>query len=452
MATMDAEDGRWLGRPRTDPRREFARAGPDLEGVTMTRPSQPLLDRPDPLTVDDAAQFVHETALEDAPIGAVGLEVETHLVDLNAAEHRVPWPRLRMAVDRGSGELVRSRVTVEPGGQIELSGQPEPGVLPAVTAMRRDEQRLRLVLAEDDLGLAHLGADPLRPPFRVNPRPRYRAMERHFLGTGRMEPGRTMMCSTAALQVNLQAGPRTSWPDRVARAQRLGPTLVSIAACSRWVAGRDSGWASARQRAWSDLDPGTSGPVTLTGDPASDWVRHAFAAPVIFIATDNSDVVCVARPVPFSAWLSGRVRLGDRLPTIADLAVHLTTLFPPVRLRGYLEIRYLDISAPRWWPAVAAITATLIDDPVAADAASEATEETAGRWLDAARFGLADPDLARSAVRCLGIAADRVPQELRLAVADLVDLVTSKRCPGDLAAERIVEVGPRAHLVEVAHA
>lgn len=278
-------------------------------------------------------------------------------------------------------------------------------------------------------------------------------MERHFLGTGRVDAGTTMMCSTAALQLNLQAGPRARWAQRVELAHALGPTLVSIAACSRWVAGRDSGWASARQRAWSQLDPGTSGPVGLTGDPVSDWVRHALAAPVMFTATsDHGDVVAVARAIPFSAWLSGRVRLAGRLPTTADLALHLTTLFPPVRLRGYLELRYLDIGAPRWWPAVAALTATLMDDPVCADAAAEATQQTAGRWLDAARVGLADPALARSAHRCLAVAADRVPPQLRLAVADLADLVGSGRCPGDLAAERIEQVGPLEHLAEVAHA
>jgi glutamate--cysteine ligase len=359
---------------------------------------------------------------------------------------------LEPALEHGRRHLRRSAITVEPGGQVELSGVPEANVRAAISAMRHDEQRLRLVLAEHDLGLAHLGADPARKPCRINPRPRYRAMERHFIGTGRATAGATMMCSTAALQVNLQAGPRTGWPDRIALAHRLGPTLVSIAACSRWLAGHDTRWASARQRAWADLDPRTSGPLAASGDPASDWARHALAAPVLFVSTGGDDVVAVARAVPFSAWAAGRVRLADRLPTQADLATHLTTLFPPVRPRGYLEIRYLDISAPRWWPAVAAVAATLLDDPVAADAAAAAAEETTGRWHDAARHGLRDPALATSARRCLAIALERVAPELRLAVADLAELVSAGRNPGDVAADRIAEVGPLAHLEEVAHA
>jgi glutamate--cysteine ligase len=261
-----------------------------------------------------------------------------------------------------------------------------------------------------------------------------------------------MMCSTAALQVNLQAGPQPGWAGRLALAHQLGPTLSSIAANSRWLNGRDTGWASARQRAWSELDPRTSGAMSLSSDPAGDWVRYALDAPVLFAATDVGDVITVGKVVPFSAWLSGRVRLADRVPTLKDLQTHLSTLFPPVRLRGYLELRYLDMSGPRWWPAIAAVTTTLMDDPIAASAAAEATEPTAGRWESAARAGLSDPALAASARRCMAIAVEHAPAELRAAVTDLAELVDSGACPGDLATDRIHEVGVESFLLEVAHA
>ena len=163
-------------------------------------------------------------------------------------------------------------------------------------------------------------------------------------------------------------------------------------------------------------------------------------APVTFVR-GGDDVLAVGCSVPFSRWASGAVKLGNRPPTAADLETHLSTLFPPVRLRGYLEVRYLDMSAPRWWPAIAAVTATLMDDPVAADLATEA-----------ARDGLANAALATSARRCLAIAAGRVPAELRPAVTDLADLVESGRCPGDLLAERVGEIGPLAALGEMAYA
>jgi glutamate--cysteine ligase len=110
------------------------------------------------------------------------------------------------------------------------------------------------------------------------------------------------------------------------------------------------------------------------------------------------------------------------------------------------------MTAPRWWPAIAAVVTTLMDDPVAADLATEATERAAGLWTKAAREGLADSVLAESARRCVGIAAERVPAPLGPAVADLAELVGSRRCPGDLLADRIAEIGPHAAMEELAHA
>jgi glutamate--cysteine ligase len=110
------------------------------------------------------------------------------------------------------------------------------------------------------------------------------------------------------------------------------------------------------------------------------------------------------------------------------------------------------MTAPRWWPAIAAVAATLMDDPVAADKAAEATERTALLWTRAAREGLADDDLADSARRCVRIAAEYVPAGLAAAVADLAELIDSGRSPGDLLAERITEIGPRAAFEELAHA
>ena len=176
------------------------------------------------------------------------------------------------------------------------------------------------------------------------------------------------------------------------------------------------------------------------------------SAPVAFVQTDQDEAMAVGRAVPFEQWARGYVRIAGRAPTAGDLYTHLTTLFPPVRLRGYLELRYLDMAAPRWWPAIAAIAATLMDDPVAADLMTEATEQSALLWNSAAREGLGNAVLADSARRCVRIAAERAPAGLGAAVADLAELVESRRCPGDLLARRITGTGPQAALEELAHA
>ena len=430
--------------------------------MTVPRASLDALDLAEPLTVDAAYARSHEAALCDSVIGSVGLEIETHLVDLDSVAERVPWDRVDPMLDVVRAATGTSAVTLEPGAQLELSGRPAADITTTVAELTADGERARQVLAGLRLGVAPAGADPLRPSRRVNPRSRYRAMERHFAATGRAAAGAVMMNSTAAIQVNLQAGPRCGWPERVARAHRLGPTLVAISASSPWLHRRPTGWKSARQRAWAGLDARACGPVPGcvaptpglddTLDPAAAWASYALRAPVSFVRVRENDALAVCGSIPFEQWVRGTVRLGGRAPTAADLAVHMTTLFPPVRLRGYLELRYLDMTGSRWWPAVAAVATTLMDDPVAADLATEATERTTELWTEAARDGLGHATLADSARRCLDIAASRVPAELVPAVADLAELVQSGRCPGDLLAQRITEIGPQAAFEELAYA
>jgi glutamate--cysteine ligase len=420
------------------------------------------LELAEPLTVEAAYARSREAALQESLIGPVGLEIETHLLDLDSVGDAVPWTRVGPMLDIVRAVAGTSAVTLEPGGQVELSGRPACDIATAVRELRADGERARRALAGLRLGVAPTGADPLRPSRRVNPKARYQAMERHFAATGRAAPGQVMMDSTAAIQVNLEAGPRYGWAERVARAHRLGPTLVAISASSPWLHGRDTGWTSARQRAWAGLDARACGPVpgcvaaspAADGslDPASAWASYALRAPVSFVCTGEGDAIAVCDSIPFEHWARGTVRLAGRAPTAADLDTHLTTLFPPVRLRGYLEIRYLDMTTSRWWPAIAALVTTLMDDPVAADLATEATERSSHLWAEAARDGLGHPALAESARRWLAIAAPRVPAELSAAVADLADLVESGRCPGDLLAERITEIGPHAAFEELAHA
>jgi glutamate--cysteine ligase len=420
------------------------------------------VDQDEPLSVHAAYAHAEQAALADSEVGTVGLEIETHLVDLETVGTAVPWSRVAAVSGVLSDIAAGSTVTIEPGGQVELSGPPEPDVVAAIARLRREGMGVRLALADYRLGVAYTGTDPVRPSVRVNPKPRYRAMEQHFAATGRLAAGRVMMNSTAALQVNLEAGPARDWARRVARAYRLGPTMMAISASSPWLHGRDTGWKSARQRAWSGLDARTCGPVpgcvAATADadealdPAAAWASFAMSAPVSFVRTRGDEVAAVGASVSFEQWASGAVRLGDRMPTAADLDMHLTTLFPPVRLRGYLELRYLDMTAPRWWPAIAAVITALMDDPVCADVATEATERAACRWTQAARDGLRDPVIADAARQCITVAAARVPADLRAAVEDLAGLVESGRCPGDLLATRAGQVGPLAAFEELAHA
>jgi ergothioneine biosynthesis glutamate--cysteine ligase EgtA len=398
--------------------------------------------------LDAAVEHVTRDALREGPVGRVGLELEGHLVDLDAPGRRVPWPRIRAALD-GLGTLpAGSRVTVEPGGQVEVSGPPLPDVAAAVAAVRADRAVLVAALAGQRLGLAPLGADPLRPSLRVNPAARYAAMEEHFAAVGCAEAGLAMMTSTASVQVNVDAGPAAGWSRRVALAHQLGPVLVAVSACSPLLAGRNTGWRSSRQRVWGDVDQARCGPLLGGSDPAGEWAAYALSAPVMLVRDPASGTAEPMRtPTAFADWVTGEAPLGGRRPTTDDLDYHLTTLFPPVRPRGFLEIRYLDAAPEPWWPALAAVTATLLDDPVAADRAAAASAPVAEAWDRAARRGLADGDLRAAARGCLGAAVDAVPTALRPEVEALAALVDDGRCPGDAVLAAADRGGPAAALL-----
>jgi glutamate--cysteine ligase len=273
-------------------------------------------------------------------------------------------------------------------------------------------------------------------------------MEEHFAAVGCAEAGLAMMTATAALQVNLEAGPEAGWRDRVGLAHRLGPVLVAVSACSPLLSGHVTGWRSARQRVWGDLDQARCGPLLGGRDPAGEWAAYALSAPVMLV---RDPLHGTAEPVrgraSFADWITGEVTLGGRRPTAEDLDYHLTTLFPPVRPRGFLEVRYLDAAPEPWWPALAAVTTTLLDDPIAADAAAAACEPVATAWDRAAREGLLSPALHTAARACLAAAVAAVPSALRAEVEALAELVDRGHSPGDAVLDDVRRAGPAAALV-----
>lgn len=397
-----------------------------------------------------AAGHLADSCLADAPLGRVGLEIEAHCFDLAAPQRRPRWDELTEILNALPALPGGAAVSVEPGGAVELSGPPIAGAAAAIEAMAADQAVLRSAFARTGLGLVWLGTDPLRPARRINPGTRYQAMEQFFASSGSTVAGAAMMTSTASIQVNLDAGPRAGWAARVWLAHALGPTMVAIAANSPLLSGEFTGWCSTRQRVWSQLDGARCGPI-LGGsgvDPGIDWARYALKAPVMLVHTP--DAVAVTQHVPFADWADARVLLGGRRPTAADLDYHLTTLFPPVRPRRWLEIRYLDSVADALWPAVVFTLATLLDDAAAADLAAEAVEPVAGAWDIAARIGLRDRRIHAAANRCVQVAADRAPPQLHETMGRLVALVERGRCPADDLADRVTEGGIASAVAQIA--
>jgi glutamate--cysteine ligase len=399
---------------------------------------------------EEAAQYIADGCLTDGPLGRVGLELEAHCFDPLDPYRRPSWDEITEVLELLPPLPCGSAVTVEPGGAVELSGPPEDGVVAAIGAMNSDQGVLRKAFANAGLGLAFLGADPLRTPKRVNPGARYRAMEQFFAASHSGEAGAAMMTSTASVQVNLDAGPHAGWPARVRLAHALGPTMIAIAANSPMLGGEFSGWLSTRQWVWGQMDSARCGPILGASgdDPGTDWARYALKAPVMMV--HNPEAVPVTHHVAFADWADGLTLLCDRRPTIADLDYHLTTLFPPVRPRQWLEIRYLDSMPDAFWPAVVFTLVALLDDPVAADIAAEVVEPVATAWDNAARLGLRDRRLHEAANRCVAIAAEKVPAELTDEMERLIRNVERGRCPGDDFSDQVIDHGIAATVSQLA--
>ncbi|WP_299037667.1 ergothioneine biosynthesis glutamate--cysteine ligase EgtA [uncultured Pseudokineococcus sp.] len=431
-------------------------AGSADEAAAAPRPTRPPLppvaDPAEPLALEAARELVAAGALRAGPVGAVGLELERHVVDVAAPQRRVPWDRLRGAL-RGVRTPSGSAVTLEPGGQVELSSPPAAHVAGAVAALREDAAVLDAALAGEGLVLLSVGADPSRPPERVNPGARYAAMEAYFRRAGHGADGALMMCSTASLQVNVEAGPAAGWAERLASLARLRAVLVALGACSPYVAGGPTGLRSSRAAMWCRLDPGrcagpaSGGLAAGSADPAQAWAGFALEAPVMLVRGAGDAVAPALEAATMAEWVTGARPLAGRRPTADDLELHLSTLWPPVRLRGFLELRLLDAVPADLWPGLAALVVAALDDPAAADGAAHAAEPVADLVGEAARDGLSDRRLRRAAAGVVAAALPAVPDALRPDVERWAALVDAGRTPADLVTERARRDGHAACLL-----
>ncbi|GAB3985050.1 ergothioneine biosynthesis glutamate--cysteine ligase EgtA [Actinoallomurus acanthiterrae] len=372
------------------------------------------------LTIDEIYEHVKGVCFKTGPPGLVGVETEWFVIDRSAPARSVPLSRVQGAMEAAGPPPAGSRITYEPGGQLELSSSPQRGPAAAYAAIARDIAHVGAHLAEKGLVLEGRGTDDRPTEFQAT-EGRYRCMREYF-----GEFGLRMMCGTASLQVCLDIGADDKDAARRWRlAHALGPVLVAAFANSPGPSGRSS-----RQIVWETLDQGRTAPVG-GDDPVEAWTRYALDAQLMLIR----DGWVAAPGMTFREWAAtGR-------PDVGDLAYHLSTLFPPVRPQGWLELRMIDALPEPYWPVPLAVATALLDDPLAADVAEEATEPARGRWPQAARDALTDPVLARAARRCFEAALDALP---RLGADTLVPpveayarrFVERGRSPADEEAER----------------
>jgi glutamate--cysteine ligase len=234
--------------------------------------------------------------------------------------------------------------------------------------------------------------------------------------------GAARMCSTAGLQVCLDTGEAAQVASRWNALHALGPALLAAFANSPDQAGAPTGWASVRTRVVLGAEPARSSPGETGDDPAVGWARRVLDTPLICWRQGGASWD-VPGDITFADWIAGAL---PGVPTTDDLDYHLSTMFTPVRPRGYFEVRYLDSQPPgEWSPAVALLIALFSADDVV-DAALDAAAPAVGRWLPAARHGLDDRCVAQAAAAALELGLRHLhrlglPTELSAPVIDNLD-------------------------------
>ena len=389
-----------------------------------------------PLTLADVTRHVRDHVFgtadlaADAPAARDQVGVELEWLTGYRGHQRLSLDQAQAVVADLSPLPHGSRITVEPGGQLELSSAPFATVADALEGTATDLFVLDQACAQRRIDLYALGADPLRAPERVVTAPRYAAMESYFDRQGRS--GRTMMCNTAAIQLNIGLGPEAEAATRWRLANRLGPVLIACFANSPFADGGPSGWKSTRLRAWWALDPSRSAPVDPTGDPVQRWVDYLLDAQVMLIRRDGHHLA-PGSPLTFGCWVRDGHPAGP--PTADDLAYHLTTLFPPVRPRGWLELRMFDALPTPFWQVAVAVSAALIREAAVAPRLEQLLAGTHGLWVDAAQLGLGHPVLRAAATEVFELAVELLERaddhHADLASLYLDRWVARGRCPAD---------------------
>lgn len=373
----------------------------------------------------------------------VGLELE--LIPVRVEGTRRHPLRLEVASELfGADPILASQAAIsfEPGGQLELSLPPHAGVASVVATAQHLVSRARHIAAAAHVELLLEGTNPHHTADEVGlqmVKPRYIAMQKHF---DRLGPsGRRMMRQTASLQVCLDVGaaPREVG-ERWRVANLAGPALLAAYANSPRIERMRSGAVSTRSAIWQQTDARRTGfdGAQLTG--ADAYSAFALDATVFGLPS--------AQPWTRNSTASTmRTLMSDHGVTAADVDHHLSTLFPPVRPRGYLEIRYLD--ALDGADLVGAVSALwlLVCDADARAAALQILERPAGMssqpgwrasWWAAATRGVRDAALRRTAVALLDVAAGAarrnaaaLPPHAATALRAHRDRAAAGRCPGD---------------------
>ncbi len=264
-----------------------------------------------------------------------------------------------------------ANISLEPGGQFELSGAPLTTVNDTCSEVTEHIRQVKVIGGELGIGFLGLGASPVwtRAETPVMPKGRYAIMAPYMDKVGTL--GRDMMFRTCTVQVNLDYGSEADMVKKLRVSLALQPLATALFANSPFLEGKPNGYLSFRSHVWEDTDNARAGMLPFAfedGFGFERFVEYALDVPMYFVIRDGKFVSCVGES--FRKFLNGRMeRLPGEIPTMRDWADHLTTIFPEVRLKQYLEMRGSDVGKGPLQCALPALWAGLLYDQGSLDAA-----------------------------------------------------------------------------------
>ncbi len=351
-----------------------------------------------------------------------------------------------------------ANVSLEPGGQLELSGAPLQTIHETCDEVNAHLREVQSVAERIGAGFIGLGAAPVwtHEQMPMMPKGRYRLMTSYMDRVGTM--GKTMMYRTCTVQVNLDFASEADMVKKLRVALALQPIATALFANSPFLEGKPNGYMSLRSRVWRDLDPDRTGMLPFVfedGFGFDRWVDYALDVPMYFVYRDGQYIDALGQS--FREFLNGRLpALPGEVPTLSDWADHLTTIFPEARIKKFIEMRGADGGPWRRLCALPAFWVGLTYDQTALDAAwdlvrdldAETREglrvaasehalrgEAGGvRIYDLAREALAIAEAGLKARGCPG-AGGMIPDETHFLNA-LKDSIESGKVPADELLEK----------------
>ena len=300
-----------------------------------------------------------------------------------------------IGLERRNAEGLMENISLEPGGQLELSGAPLRTLHDIRDETDRHLAEVAAVGEALDVGFMGLGHSPVwaRDETPVMPKGRYDIMRAYMPKVGGL--GLDMMLRTCTVQANLDFMSEADMVQKFRVSLALQPVITALFANSPFADGRPTGWLSTRARVWTDTDPDRTGLLDFVFDDGfsyETYVEYALDVPMYFIKRDGKYVDMAGRS--FRRFLSGDLaeRPGER-PQPKDWSDHLTTLFPEVRLKSYLEMRGADCGPRDRLLALPAVWVGIFYDSIALDEAWALVKDWRADQrhrlrLDAAQIGL----------------------------------------------------------------